>query len=228
MWSISPVEWGEILKGKTDGKPVQRVYHAGPDDYSRWVAHFAKSPTAVQIIEGTESATDFFSIESDVGRLIPRQEWTEAFYSLKLGYNVPGIPMQFLYFAKLLFEKYRMCNVIGPAFPKELAHYMGKPGYFADGYTPMDALRSYVYEDFAVVTEADPIAKCGSWYEVYLPTLDMVCALPPQLATCLSKDDVSKILVKPGVGLVLGDTPIVSLGGLKGVSRSVFDLREAV
>lgn len=228
MRSVSPIEWGEVLNGKVVDGSRTRNYHAKPGDYDRWLNAFVKSPTADQILESTESSQDFFHIESDLGALIPPEEWQEAFFSLKMGFNVPGVPMQFLYFSKLLFEKYKVCNLIGVMYPNELAFYMGKAGYFSELYTPLDALRSYVYEDFNIVTEADPIVKCGDWYEAYLPIENMVCALPSCIGTMLTRDDVSKIRQIPGRGLVLGGTPIVSLGGLKGVSSSVYDLRQAL
>lgn len=227
MWSKSPLEWGEILQGKTSNGSSS-AFHAKPEDYQRWVNMFAKSAAAEMLLSATESATDFFRMETDLALLIPPQERNEAFYSMKLGYCVPGVPAQFLYFSQRIYEKYKVCNLVAPLFPKELAFYMGKEGYFAQGYTPLDALRTYLNEDFQVLTEANPIVNCGTWYEAWLPAMDMVCALPPCVGSKLQREDLPNIHQRPGKGLCIGTTPLVYIGGLKGVCNSVYDLRSAL
>lgn len=229
MWSRSPVEWGRILNGQVNGDGAScRIYHSTPDDYQRWAEIFARSPTASQILPLSESVLDFYSMETDLARLIPKEQHAEALFSMKMGFNVPSVPMQFIYFATKLFSMYEICNLVGPMFPRELAFYMDKPGYFAGGYTPMDVLRTYVHEDFAVVTEESPLVRCGDWYEAYLPSEDMVCALPLSVGEKLSKDDCARITHVPGRGLTINQVPLATLGGLKGVSESVYDLRRAI
>lgn len=224
MRSRSPLEWGRVFQGEVGGENVN-CYHASPDDMQRWFDVYSKSPTASSIIGKTESAVEFFRFESDLGRLIPKREWAEAFFSLRMGYNVPGIPMEFLYFADKMYKEHRVCSLVGPTLPIKLSDRMGRPGYFSGGYTPLDAVRTYVSPEFNVVTAEKPIVQCGQWWEAYVHSEDMVCALPAAVGSVLTDDDCASIVYERGRGLCLRGVPLWEMCDCKEVPKYVYDLR---
>lgn len=166
------------------------------------------------------------TIYSDI--VVPRNEWTEFFFSLKNGFVSPNCPAQFVYFAKLLYEKYRICNLIGPMLPKEVKFYVSKSGYFGAGYTARDAICNFVNSHYQPITDERLIVRCGDWYEAYIPFTDMVAALPLEIGKLLTEEDLRKIRFTPGLGLTLEGRAISTFAGFQGVTNSFYDLRGVV
>ncbi len=227
MWRYSPLTLGDWLKGR-GLTPGTSGYRPGPDDYERWANIYAKSPTASIVLDTTDDYASFYAVESDLAKLIPRQELVEAFYSMKLGFCTPGVPAQFLYVSKALWEQYHICNLVTALLPMGIQASLSKKGYIGCQYTGLDAYRTILDENFNLMDSDNPIVKCGEWYEAYLPVLGMVAALPPAIGSRLSATDLDKVHQVPGVGLAVDGTPLTSVGGLKGVCDSVFDLRRAI
>ena len=228
MWGRNPLEYGEMLQGRGLEHTTSRPYQASPDDFERWVNIFAKSPTANIVMESTDDYTSFFKVETDLARLIPGTERMEAFYSMKLGFCAPGVPAQFLYVVKHLWEQYKIANLIAPLLPLGMQYSMSKEGYFGNQYTGLDVYRTFLDEHIKLIGYDNPIVRCGSWYEVYLPAVEMVAALPECIGSRLRPEDLEEIRVRPGIGLSIGNMPLTQVGGLKGVCESVFDLRGAI
>lgn len=226
MWAYNPLEWGERLQG-TGLSGTSTAYHSRPGDYERWATVFEKSPTAATMLSYTESAMDFFTHESDLGLLIPKREWTEAFFSMRNGFTCPAVPAQFIYFAKKIFELYKIGNLIGPCLPKELSFYLNYEDYITGGFTGVNAIKAFVFEDFQPVTPDRPIVRCGDWYEAYLPVFGMVTALPISVGERLSREDLEQVTLREGV-LSIHGKPLASVGGLRGVCNSLYDLRRAI
>lgn len=225
MWLRSPVEWGDIIShGGQDGQI--RHYTATPADYKRWVDIFAKSTIAEQVLHGTESAQEFFRIESDLAKLIPPREHNEAFYSMKLGYCIPDVPAQFVYFAKKVYDKYRVCNLVCPLLPKDVSSCAARASYFSSGYSMLDVLRTFVNEDFTPVTSEAYVVRCGGWYEIWLPLCEMIAAVPASIGAKLHNEDAERIIMTTH-GLMLDNVPLTALvgGSIGGVIGSGFDLR---
>ncbi len=227
MWRYTPLVLGGWLKGKGLASG-NTGYRPGPDDYERWSGIFAKSPTASIVMDTTDDYASFFTVESDLARIIPKNEHLEAFYSMKLGFCAPGVSSQFIYVTEELWKAYHICNLIAPLLPLGILNSLGKTGYFGNQYTGLDVYRSFLDENLDVMDRDHPIVKCDDWYEAYLPNLGMVAALPECIGKRLVADDVERIRQVAGVGLVIDDAPLTSVGGLKGVCDSVFDLRGAL
>ena len=173
MRTVTVPQWGSIFSGTVRSDTYASPYRPKPEDMSRWLTLLSMSATAPAVLKATESAAEFFSIERDLAIVVPRNEWTEFFFSLKNGFVSPNCPAQFVYFAKLLYEKYRICNLIGPMLPKEVKFYVSKSGYFGAGYTARDAICNFVNSHYQPITDERLIVRCGDWYEAYIPFLTM-------------------------------------------------------
>lgn len=226
MWPVNALEWGKLFNGEWESDSFSLQYRAKPSDYENWAKLLKSSITAEDVLSRTESASEFFRIEQDLALLIPQKQRTEFFYSLKNGFVAPGCPAQFIYFAKAIYAKYHICNLIGPLLPRDVKQSIHRGGYFGSGYTARDAVCNFINPDFRPITEVEPIVKIGSWYEAYVPAIDMVVALPTEIGKLLQAQELSQITYDPGVGLMLGDRPLSSLG--TEVPTSVYDLRAAV
>ena len=229
MWSNTPLEMGEWLMGRNlKSGTGARSHSAAAEDYERWAGIFAKSPTASIVLNATDNYASFYAVETDITRLIPKTELLDAFYSMKLGFCAPGVPPQFLYVAKQLWDQYKVANLIAPLLPVGLQYAIGHEGYFSNQYTGLDVYRSFLNEDIKLMHTDKYVVRCGDWYEAYFPNVQMVAALPPCIGERLRDEDAQAVSLRPGVGLCLGATPLTAVGGLKGVCDSVFDLRGAI
>lgn len=213
-----------MTSGGESGASV--LYRAAPGDYQRWADIFARSDIAKQILEATESSKEFFCIESDLAKLIPVREQTEAFYSMKLGYCIPGVPAQFVYFAKQVYAKYRICNLVCTLMPRSVAMQAMKSSYFNSGYTLLDVLRTFVNESFTPLTPDNHVARCGEWYELWLPQCEMVAAVPESVGTKIRHEDTFNIAMTTH-GLMLDNIPLTAMAGgsIGGALGSGFDIR---
>jgi len=227
MWVIDVYTWGDLFTGRGQDHYCNNVYRPVPSDYERWLSILLMSETAEFVLKETESASNFFDIEKDLALLVPEEQRTEFFYSLKNGFVAPNCPAQFIYFARVCYAKYKICNTIGPLLPRILTRYLTAKDYFGAGYTARDAICNFVNADYQPITESAPIVRCGSWYEAYLPELGTVVALPKDIGGRLSQQDVSKISLTPGVGLTLEGHPLAALGTDIG-ERGIYDLRRSV
>lgn len=228
MRTVTVPQWGSIFSGTVRSDTYASPYRPKPEDMSRWLTLLSMSATAPAVLKATESAAEFFSIERDLAIVVPRNEWTEFFFSLKNGFVSPNCPAQFVYFAKLLYEKYRICNLIGPMLPKEVKFYVSKSGYFGAGYTARDAICNFVNSHYQPITDERLIVRCGDWYEAYIPFTDMVAALPSEIGKLLTEEDLRKIRFTPGLGLTLEGRAISTFAGFQGVTNSFYDLRGVV
>lgn len=228
MWPVNAMEWGKLFKGEWEPESFTRQYRPKPTDYGRWLSILQSSPTGPEVLSRTESDAEFFRVEKDLAMIVPRQQMTEFFYSLKNGFVAPGCPAQFIYFAKAIYEKYQVCNLIGPMLPKAVKFGITRGGYFGSGYTAYDAICNFVTPHFKPITDVTPIVRVGEWYEAYLPRIDMVAALPEKLGAKLTAKELEQIVYRPGMGLILGNQTLLALGEVTGVTRGVFDLRAAV
>lgn len=227
MWSVTVPQWGKIFNG-ADYTGTSRPYRSQPSDYSRWYGYLQLSPSAPTILSGTESVQEFFRVEKDLAIIVPKNEWSEFFFSMKNGFVAPNCPAQFIYFAKAIYDKYKICNLIGPMLPKEVSFYTRRAGYFGAGYTARDAICNFVNAAFQPITEERMIVRCGDWYEALIPSTGMVAALPQEIGKLLTPEDLREVRFINGRGLVLHDRDLTSLGGLQGVSNSFYDLRRSV
>lgn len=220
MWLTSPLEWGAIINGAgTDEKTS--IYVATPEDAHRWADLFGRSVLAGKLLPSTDSASEFFRIESDLAHLIPQREHAEAFYSMKLGYCVPGVPAEFIYFAQKVYQQYKICNLVCPLLPKHTATMAKRKSYLSSGYTLRDVLCSFVNPNFTALTEEKQVVRCGDWYELWLPQCDMVAAVPIAVGEKLHNEDVARICLTDK-GLMLDQVPLSALGG---VADGGYDLR---
>lgn len=227
MWYNSPLVVGEWLQGK-NLSGVTKQFQADPDAYERWAGIFAKSPTSSIIMASTDDYTSFYRIETDIEKLIPQQEQMEAFYAMKLGHVTPGVPSQFIYVIEKLWDTYHVANLIGSLLPVGLAFTLSENGFLNNQYTGLDVYRTFLSPDINIMDEGHPIVKCGEWYEAWLPSCEMVTALPPCIGERLKPADLEHIYQSKDRGLCLRDVPLTSIGGLKGVCDSVYDLRGAL
>lgn len=221
-------QWGSVFRGEGLVESSRRPYKPNPEDMGRWLTYLGMSATAQAVLEGTESVLDFFNIEKDLALIVPKSEWTEFFFSLKNGFATPNCPAQFLYFAKAVYKKYGICNLIGPALPKELKFYVVRKGYFGAGYTAQDVVCNFINSNFQPITDERLIVRCGDWYEAYIPYTDMVAALPLEIGRLLTEGDLRKIRFTPGQGLTLEGRQLATFGGYQGVTSSFYDLRGVV
>ena len=105
MRTVTIPQWGSIFSGEPALEGSTKPYRAKPDDMDRWLTLLSMSATAPAILEATESAVEFFQIEKDLALLVPKNEWAEFFFSLKNGFVSPNCPAQFIYFARVVYEK---------------------------------------------------------------------------------------------------------------------------
>lgn len=228
MWNLSIPEWGDVFSGQTLSTTRYSGYRSNPEDIKLWMRYFSQSPTAAQVLQATEYADEFFAIEEDLSLLIPKKQQEECFFSLKNGFTAPNCPAQFIYFARQIFKMYGICNLIGPALPRDVKAKVIKQDYFGAGYTAVDAICNFVWKDYKPIKSGRPLSMCGDWYEMYIPATELVAALPLEMGRHLSVSDSPNISLQPGIGLMLGDVPLYTLPGSVGVTASYYDLRRPI
>lgn len=224
MRDMSINQWGDILSGRITGDSYARPYRATKEDVDHWAAIAGMSPTLQETLASTESYTDFFKAESDIALLIDKRAQSEFFYSLKNGMVVPNCPAEFIYFARAIFNKFHICNLIGCLLPREVSMRARKKEYFGAGYTALDVLRNFVCKDFRPLTASTPIVSCGEWFEVLVPSTGMVVALPTAVGMNLRPEDLPYVQMSEQ-GMVLHGQCLASLGGCKTGPCSYYDLR---
>ena len=79
--------------------------------------------------------------------------------------------------------------------------------------------------EFNVVTAEKPIVQCGQWWEAYIKSEDVVCALPAAIGSVLTDDDCASIVYERGRGLCLRGVPLWEMCDCKEVPKYVYDLR---
>jgi hypothetical protein len=182
------------------------------------------SPTAIQILELTESANNFFDIERDLAVLVPKQQQLECFYALKNGFVAPNCPAQFIYLVKTIYSRYHIGNIIAPMLPRDVGKRLCASNYFGAGYTGVDVIRNFANEKFQPITPERLIVRCGDWYEAFVPKHDAVIALPLDVGKMLHSADMLNIEFVPGSGFRLEGRALCVLAG----SSNFYDLRRAI
>lgn len=228
MRDLTIPDWGDIFSGQGLSATHYRGYRGNPEDIKEWMRYLAQSPTAHVVLAATEDSKEFFAVDEDFSLLIPKHKQEECFYSLKNGFTAPNCPAQFIYFARQIFKRYGIANLIGPALPKDLKSKVMKQDYFGAGYTAVDAICNFVWKEFKPITKWHSVVKCGDWYEVYIPNTELVAAVPIEIGRSISQSEISAIELKHDVGLVLHGTPLCRMAGSVKLSSNYYDLRRSI
>lgn len=168
---------GTIIEGR-GLKTGRQLFTPSTGDAERWGRLFATDAMAQTVAGVTEVPAEFYSICGDLIYAIPEREQEDAFFALKNGFVVPGVPGALIYFVQKIWEMDKIANRIVPQLPKYILSKISNFSYLGPGITLRDVICNFACKDFNPITPGRTTVKCGDWYESYIEELNEVVALP--------------------------------------------------
>ena len=222
LTELAPYVLGKKFTG--EAKKVPRVPIEAINDFAN---KLAEDNIAKVYFDGVDIAKDFYEIMTDFKKFVPKEYQDEVFYAVKNGHYYKQIPAFCEYIIRKSWEKSNgIPNMILKIIPIQALKTFCQSEYFLGGLSLKDVICNICSENFEPVTFYKPFNR-HSFTEIYIPSTDMVAAVPNTLADCLSENSVSSITVTPE-GLKLGNVLLRTMAGYVGAVNSIYDLRELI
>lgn len=183
----------------------------------------------VENIMNSNTPKHFFELYPDIASRLQKNLHEEIFYAIKGGRFSESVPSIVLY-ALDLCEKYGSMNLFPLLFTEAQLRRIFSKGYFADGITLQDVIRSNYQKGFEPVTEWKPMVNSMTegFKDIFIEKENMIAIVSNELAANLSKEDISLLEVHKGKLHVDKEVSIFRAGGMVGASNSIYDLRNAL
>lgn len=214
-----------VLGKKFSDQPVAKRSSASNDKFVRMVN---ESVTAKVTLEAAEDWHDFYAIEKDFANIIPKDDKEEAFYAAKNGEYSLLVPSFMIYMIKrAYFTEYKSPNLILKQMHERVLNMFFSKGYLGGSLTVQDVICSVCDEHYVPLSKTNLRNKCLGYTEIYVQSTDMVALLPNTLADLLDDNSIDKMVVTES-GLSTGGQILRTMGGLRGIVNSVYDLRKVI
>lgn len=183
---------------------------------------------AKQFLATYDSPKDFYVTMKDFAHAIPKEQQSEVFYAAKNGVLYYEVPSSCVFVLKKAYEAARgIPNLILKFIPFALLQEYLSEGYLF-GYTTLhDVISTVCDANYYPLSVTHLRNKINKFTEIYVPSTDMVAAVPSTLSEWLTDNDILELEVQPTGLTVKGtDKPIRVLGGFLGSVNSIYDLRQ--
>lgn len=180
---------------------------------------------AKECFNAYEYAANFYTAMPDFKHFIPKELQQECFYAAKNGVMYKEIPALCVYLLKKAYESCNgIPNLILKAIPSNVLNEWCKKGYFK-GITLQDAICNVCNPKYKPFNNAYLKNPMGDFVEVYVPSEDMVAAVPNSIAEYLDENSIRKIELTDN-GLAVNGVLIRTLCNYVGAINSYYDLRK--
>lgn len=223
------IDYEPYIRGKRVlDAPKVSPYRGTKEDLQFGLDLLNVSQTATYNLKIIENAKLFWNNEPDLKEQVAACKREEIFYALKNNMITPVIPAKALFYIHKVYEKYPSLNLLPKALPASLLNSLITPGYIQEEYSLFDVIASIVNPNYIPI-DSTRCVKNGDYFDIYIEDTDMIAIIPKDIKEKLREDDISRIKVKEGKGLMLGDLPLINLSGapLK-ITDSVYDLRRII
>lgn len=215
------------IRGQMFMQDASTPYRASETRFNEWMAIMSKNEFASRLIALTESPKQFFELEPDIAEQIPKREREEMFFAVKNGFASPCVPAKCIYLVKKAYDTYGISNLILKQIPENMYKVLFSRHYLGGGYTMRDVIRMFCNQSYEPVSAHAPFCIMKEYSEIYIPSTDMVAAVPNQIALKLSVSDIQRLQVDD-FGIHLDGTYLAFMEGYNGACNSIYDLRRLV
>lgn len=215
-----------ILGNKFTGEVKKDIVRYDEDVLQKFLTMLEEDSIAKSFFEAYELDTDFYQTMVDFRKIIPKELQREVFYAAKNGVMYKEIPSFCVYLVKKAWdESYGIPNLIIKKLPTNALQNFFNKGYFLGGLTLKDVICNVCTEEYTPLSLYKNKNKLSKFTELYIPSADMVAAVPHSIGDALNEDAVNSIKVTPN-GLVSGNVLLRTMCGYVGAINSIYDLRE--
>lgn len=216
----------------TKGKQPVQVPTVQQEECDLFRGLIAASKTATDMYNGCDDANSFFSVYTDIKKMIGASICNEVFYACKLTYVYDGVPSRLVYIISKMISK---CNTAYPNVAinrtyKLLSKYLSDV-YIVGGqeFTVKDVIENMFGFGIKLITSSVPKVKSTNCYEVYVRDVERVALIPGDIARILPYAECEKLRFDRQVGIVMTDgTPLRCLNGRLGITKDDFDLTDCL
>jgi hypothetical protein len=217
------IEKEQYIRGNQHTGEVVSPFRASMEDYNVWEELLYSSTGAPRLLQVTESSSQFFQLEPDIAQYVPKKSRDEMFYALKNGFFSPCVPAKCLYLVNKIYNTHRLCNLVPKLLPKEVF----AKNYLAGGFTLLDVIATLCDKRYTPLARHMLSSSYGDHHEVYVNATDMIAAIPADIASKLSEEEIFQMEVDND-GLKIKGVYIAFMGGRHGACNSKYDLRKLV
>ncbi len=223
---FSIIDMADYINGK---KYVSESVHLDVEDsmYQDFADYLAKYEDAAMLFSNVKSHTEFFKYATDFAYWFPKDCWKELFYATKNGFYSKSVPADCIYMIKMAYLNIDLPNLIFRQIPKTWLAEWFKSGYLTDGYTLRDVVCTYCMPQYKPIDGITLKVRYSDYTEIYVPSTDMVAAVPNPIGDILSVDVINQIECN-SFGLHVDNHYIRTMGGYYGAVNSNYDLRKLV
>lgn len=189
------------------------------------------SKTATNMFNSLEDANAFFAIFPDLRKILGTGVCVEVFYACKLKYAYDGVPARLVYILNKAFTHGSQVHVNATL---NTVTALLKP-YVNDVYTVngetatvKDIIENVLGRSVKLLTSSVRKVKATDCFEVYVPNVERVALLPPDIANMLPVAECEKIRFDREKGLVIDNVIIRTLNNRLGITRDDFDLIKCI
>ncbi len=214
------------LLGQKFSGPDRKVARLNEHKLKEFLTTLEGDPIAEQCFETFDFYGDFYAAMEDHKVLFPKELWEELFYGAKLGGEVyRAIPSFCVYMIKKAWEAVDgIPNLIPKVLPKVCLKMFLSQNYCLGGITFVEVVKNVCCPEYNPLSLHRLKNKVGDFTEIYVPSTDMVAALPNDIANMLTDDGIMKIEKSPN-GLMTGKTLLRTMCNRYGAVNSTYDLR---
>lgn len=219
--SLSPYILGKKYFGK-----AKNVTRGNPEILSKFLTLLEADPIAKEFFNAYNISSDFYNTMIDFKHFIPKEHRDEVFYAAKVGKMYREVPAFCVYILEKAWEQCNgMPNLLFKVIPIQAIKKFCEEDYFLGGLSLRDVICNICCEDYSPVSFYSPKNKVGNFTELYIPSADMVAAVPNSIADCLDDNSVTQIVLGTN-GLEIHGKLLRTMANHVGAINSTYDLRE--
>lgn len=220
---LEPYINGKVFTGKSN------VTRCSEEVLQKFLDMLEEDGIAKDFFKTYETPKHFFTTMPDFAHFIPKEQQVECFYSAKIGGKIyKGIPSACVYLLQKAYEEAKeIPNLIPKIIPVNVLNEWFKEDYFGGGITLRDVICNVCntkYKPLSNVYLKNPV---DGFTEVYIPSEDMVAALPNNIAESLDGDSIKNIELKTN-GLTVNGILLRTMCNYVGAVNSYYDLRQLI
>lgn len=214
------------ILGKKFTGTAKNVARGNPKVLEDFLTLLEEDPIAKEFFNAYDIAADFYKTMVDFRHFIPKELREEVFYAAKIGKMYREVPSFCVYILEKAWEQCNgIPNLIFKIVPVTAIKKFCEEGYFLGGLTLRDVVCNICNEEYTPLSFYHPKNKVGDFTELYIPSADMVAAVPNSIADTLDDNSVTQITVVSN-GLEVNGVLLRTMCNHVGAINSIYDLRE--
>lgn len=221
--SLEPYILGKKFTGTAKNTP-----RFNKEVFEDFVTALEEDSIAKGFFEAYDIAGDFYKTMVDFKQIIPKEYREEVFYAAKVGTMYKEVPSFCVYVLKASWELcHGIPNLLFKVVPITAIKKFCEEGYFLGGITLRDVVCNVCSEEYVPLSLYHTKNKLKEFSEIYVPSADMVAAVPHSIADALDAASIAAITLTAN-GLETGGMLLRTMGNHVGAINSNYDLREVL